>query len=383
MITNDKNLNNIVINNSLIDMKNFGLLNKILNNHQLKKSFIVGVLWTMWIYLWLFYIRFISFVMPSYQFFENPIWIPHYILSVFTLYSILYLPQNCHSNKLSLIYLLKICLLQSINFFALMIVITTFKDSFIAIILILFFNFIIVWKAKYTQLNLWEKFKSTITLTVKNESEIKENQIKLFIFVFSGVILLNLSGFYFIADIVYSLFTVTQIAFSVGYWLCVSENRKWIDRFFDFLALIFLNFLNLFLKYLEWSYIKANMFNYILFYILALLLELFQVYIYYSFFSRTFLADFALNLHKKPNNFKESSIKPIEKEQICCPKCGSVIEQLDSSIHKENSTLFCPFCGEKIMRYELLDISEAELLIKHQKVLQQLEQKSEPRSFLP
>ena len=35
------------------------------------------------------------------------------------------------------------------------------------------------------------------------------------------------------------------------------------------------------------------------------------------------------------------------------------------------------------MRYELLDISEAELLIKHQKVLEQLDHKSEPRSYLP
>jgi len=263
-----------------------------------------------------------------------------------------------------------------------MVVITTFEESIFAIILILVLNFIIIWKAKYTQLNFWERFKSTIILTVNNKSQIKKNQMNSFIFAISGVILLNLSGFYFMDSLVYIYFTLTQIVISVGYWLYVSENRKWIDRFFDFLALLGLNFLTLFFKYLEWSFLKFY-FHRIPFYVLLLLLEIFQVYIYYSFSSRTYIADFALNLHKKPDNFKESSRKPNKKEQNYCPKCGSVIEQLDSSIHKENSTLFCPFCGENIMRYDLLDISEAELLIKHQKILQKLDHKSEPRSYLP
>ena len=378
MITNDKNLNNIVIIISLSDMNIF----RIKSINHLIKSFIVGVLWTMWIYLWFFSIGFIDFISPSYMFLENPVWIPHYILSVFTLYSILYLPQNCHSTKLSLFYLLKICLLQLINAFALMVVITTFEESIFAIILILILNFIIIWKAKYTQLNFWERFKSTILLTVNNISQIKKNQMKSFIFAISGVILLNLSGFYFMDSLVYIYFTLTQIVISVGYWLYVSENRKWIDRFFDFLALLGLNFLTLFFKYLEWSFLKLY-FPRFPFYVLLLLLEIFQVYIYYSFSSRTYISDFALNLHKKPDNFKESSRKPNKKEQIYCPKCGSVIEQLDSSIQKENSTIFCPFCGENIMRYDLLDISEAELLIKHQKILQKLDHKSEPRSYLP
>ena len=176
---------------------------------------------------------------------------------------------------------------------------------------------------------------------------------------------------------------MTQIVFSAGYFIYVSENRKWMDRIYDFLTLLVLNFFNLMLKYGIWTYLKDNFYFDTPIFLLVLLLEFFQIYIYYSFSSRTFLADFALNLHKKPTEFKELSRKPIEKEQIYCPKCGTVIEQLDSSINKENSTIFCPFCGEKIMRYELLDISEAELLIKHQKVLQQLDQKNEPRSYLP
>lgn len=264
-----------------------------------------------------------------------------------------------------------------------MIDITTFEEYLLPNIFILILNFIIVWKAKYVQLNLWERFKSTITLTVKNEVFIKENQIKLFIFVFSGVILLNLSGFLIDDDLVYLVFTVTQIVFSVGYWLFVSENRKWIDRFYDFLALLILNFFNLLFKYMVWSYFKDNFYSNTPIFILVLLLEFFQIYIYYSFSSRTFLADFTLNFPKKPIESKEPSKKTNEKEQNYCPKCGSVIEQLDSSITKENSDIFCPFCGEKVMRYELLDISEAELLIKHQKVLQQLDQKNEHRSYLP
>ncbi|MHA1562046.1 MAG: zinc ribbon domain-containing protein [Promethearchaeota archaeon] len=357
---------------------------EIENKKQLKISFIAGVLWTGWIYLWFFHTRFISFHNQSLNYFETAIiWGPHYILSVFTLYSILYLPQNCHSNKLSIMYLLKICVLQFINLCAIMIDITSFEEYIFLFILILILNFIIVWKAKYTQLNLWERFKSTITLTVKNEVFIKENQIKLFIFVFSGVILLNLSGFYFNVDIVYPIFTVTQIVFSVGYLLYVSENRKKIDRFYDFLTLLILNFFNLLFKYLVWSYLKDNFYSDTPIFILVLFLEFFQIYIYYSFSSRTFLADFALNLHKKPIEFKEPLRKTNEKEQTYCPKCGNAIEQLDSSTNNENSTIFCPFCGEKIMRYELLDISEAELLIKHQKVLEQLDHKSEPRSYLP
>lgn len=357
-------------------MKIFGMENKNL----LIKSFIVGVLWTAWIYLWFFHGSFA--VGSSFLGSWTNCFPLHYVISTFTLYSILYLPQNSNNTKRSLIYLLKICLIQFINVLVLLLVFIT-SHIFLLIILILFLNFIIVWKAKYRQLNFWEKFKSTITLSVKRESRIKENQIKLFIFIFSGVILLNLSGFYFDDDFIYIVFTVTQIVFSVGYWLYVSENRKWIDRFFDFLALLVLNFFNLLLKFLVWSYIEVNISRDILFLILAMLLEFFQVYIYYSFSSRTFLADFALNLHKKPAEFIEPSRKPIEKEQIYCPKCGTVIEQLDSSIQKENSTIFCPFCGEKIMRYELLDISEAELLIKHQKVLQQLDHKGESRSHLP
>jgi predicted RNA-binding Zn-ribbon protein involved in translation (DUF1610 family) len=200
---------------------------------------------------------------------------------------------------------------------------------------------------------------------------------------FSGVILLNLSAFYFEKDIVYLIFTLTQIVFSVGYWLYVSSNRKLIDRFFDFLALLVLNFLNLMLKYLVWFYIKENIDWDGGSPVFAVLLELFQVYIYYSFSSRTFIADFTVNLHKKPDHFKESSRKPTEKNQIYCPKCGNMIEQIESSINNGNSTIFCPFCGENIMRYELLDISEAELLIKHQKVLQKLDHKGESRSYLP
>lgn len=264
-----------------------------------------------------------------------------------------------------------------------MIDITTFEEYLLPNIFILILNFIIVWKAKYVQLNLWERFKSTITLTVKNEVFIKENQIKLYIFVFSGVILLNLSGFFLGDQNAYFFIPMTQIVFSAGYFIYVSENRKWMDRIYDFLTLLVLNFFNLMLKYGIWTYLKDNFYFDTPIFLLVLLLEFFQIYIYYSFSSRTFLADFALNLHKKPTEFKELSRKPIEKEQICCPKCGTVIEQLDSSINKENSTIFCPFCGEKIMRYELLDISEAELLIKHQKVLQQLDQKNEPRSYLP
>ena len=356
---------------------------EIENKNQLIKSFIVGLLWTGWIYLWFFHTRFISFFNQSSNFFENAIWGPHYILSVFTLYSILYLPRNCHNTKLSIIYLLEICFLQSINLFAIMIDITTFEEYLLPNIFILILNFIIVWKAKYVQLNLWERFKSTITLTVKNEVFIKENQIKLYIFVFSGVILLNLSGFFLGDQNAYFFIPMTQIVFSAGYFIYVSENRKWMDRIYDFLTLLVLNFFNLMLKYGIWTYLKDNFYFDTPIFLLVLLLEFFQIYIYYSFSSRTFLADFALNLHKKPTEFKELSRKPIEKEQIYCPKCGTVIEQLDSSINKENSTIFCPFCGEKIMRYELLDISEAELLIKHQKVLQQLDQKNEPRSYLP
>ena len=388
MITNDKNLNNIVIIKSLINMKNFIFENIILKKHQLIKSFIVGILWIMWIYLWFFHRSFI--LEPSPFGLWEYIFPIHYVISAFTLYSILYLPQNYNSNKISGRYLFKICFLQLINVFALFGVFAILDNSHInspfeipLLILILFFNLIIVWRAKYTQLKFWEKFKSTITLSVKNEDRIKENRIKLTIFVFSGVFLLNLSGFFFDDDLVYIVFTVTQIVFSVGYWLYVSENRKWIDRFYDFLALLGLNFFNLLLKYLVWSYLKDNFYSDTPIFILVLFLEFFQIYIYYSFSSRTYLVDFTLKLPKKPELFKESSINPTKIEQFFCEKCGNVIEQLDSFIHKENSSIFCPFCGEKIMRYELLDISEKELLIKHQKALEQLDHKSEPRSYLP
>jgi len=339
MITNDKDLNNNVINISLSDMK----ISEIENRNQLIKSFIVGVLWTTWISFPFFHTRFIHFLSRNGISLGNQGWIPHSILSVFTLYSILYLPQNCHSNKRSLIYLLKICILQFINFMLLTLLSTAVKNILTSIIF-LFLNFIIVWKAKYAQLKFWEKFKSTITLSVKNQFRIKENKIGLIIFVFLGVILLNLSAFYFAQGTVY---------------------------------------INLLLKYLVWFYLKEYIDQDGASVVLAVVLELFQVYIYYSFSSRTYLADFAINLHKIQDHFNESTKKPNEKEQFYCPKCGTMIEQFDSSINNGNSTTFCPFCGEKIMRYELLDISEAELLIKHKKVLQQLDHKGESRSHLP
>ncbi|MHA1646698.1 MAG: hypothetical protein ACTSVL_03910 [Promethearchaeota archaeon] len=357
-------------------------ISEIENRNQLIKSFIVGVLWTAWISFPFFHTRFINFLSRNSISLANQGWIPHSILSVFTLYSILYLPQNCHSNKRSLIYLLKICILHFINVL-LIIMLSTAVENIPTSIIFLFLNLIIVWKAKYAQLKFWEKFKSTITLSVKNQFRIKENKIGLLIFVFLGVILLNLSAFYFTLDFIYIIFTLTQIVFSVGYWLHVSENRKWMDRFYDFLVLLVLNVLNLLLKYLVWFYLKEYIDQDGASVVLAVVLELFQVYIYYSFSSRTYLADFAINLHKIPDHFKESSRRPTENEQIYCPKCGTMIEQLDSSINNGNSTIFCPFCGEKIMRYDLLDISEAELLIKHQKVLQQLDHKGEPRSHLP
>ena len=378
MITNDKNLNNNVINISLSDMKN----SEIENRNQLIKSFIVGVLWTAWVSFPFFHTMFIHFLSKNSISLGNQVWIPHYFLSAFTLYSILYLPQNCHSTKRSLIFLFKICILHFINF-ALLAFFSTAVENIPTSIIFLFLNFIIVLKAKYAQLKFWDKFKSTITLSVKNEFRIKENRIRLLIFMFSGVILLNLSAFYFTMNIIYLIFTLTQIVFSVGYWLYVSENRKWKDRFYDFLALLVLNFLNLMLKYLVWFYIKNNIDWDGASVVLALILELFQVYIYYSFSSRTYLADFAIDLHKIPDHFKDSSRKPNEKDQIYCPKCGTMIEQFDSSIDNGNLMTFCPFCGEKIMRYELLDISEAELLIKHQKVLQKLDHKGESRSHLP
>ncbi|QEE17808.1 zinc ribbon domain-containing protein [Promethearchaeum syntrophicum] len=359
-------------------MRIFNIKNKI----NLIKSFIVGVLWSLWIYLWFFHRSFIlgpRFFNPwEYGFPFN------YIISVFTLYSILYLPQYSDNTKLSLMYLLKICIYELINILVLYVVYLQ-NELIPIIILILFLNFIIVSRAKYTQLRFWEKYKSTIIFRVKNETKIKENHIKLFIFIFLGVILLNLSGIFFDGDgdLIYILFSMTQIVFSVGYFLCVSENRKWIDRTYDFLAILVLNFINLTLKYVLWSYVNLYMPDDWVFWIVAFSLELFQVYIYYSFFSRTYLADFSINLHKIPDPLKKSSKELTVQEQSYCPKCGNEIELLDSSIEKENSTIYCPFCGEKIIKYELLDISEAELLIKHQKVMQQLDNKSEPRSYLP
>ena len=136
--------------------------------------------------------------------------------------------------------------------------------------------------AKYSQLTLWEKFKSTITLSVNQEERVRGNLRKSLIFIIVGVILLNLSGLYLGEDLAYLLFTATQIVLSVGYWLHVSENRKWLDRFIDFIVLLVLNVLNLLIKYLQLEYLSANSGD--SFIVMVLMFELFQVYIFYSFF---------------------------------------------------------------------------------------------------
>ncbi|MHA1618034.1 MAG: hypothetical protein ACTSVZ_02060 [Promethearchaeota archaeon] len=362
------------------------------NIKQLRQSFIVSVLWTTWIGIWFFFDFFIRFVNgPPFVYSGNQVWVLHYFLSVFALYSILYLPRYAHSTKRSLLYLLKICLLQLGNVIVLVAI-------FIAIhptdhisspmhalfpVFILGLNFILIWMAKYSQLTLWKKFKSTITLSTSQEETVRTNLRNLLIFVIVGVILLNVSGFYFANDIVYLLFTATQIVLSVGYWLHVSENRKWLDRFIDFIVLLVLNVINLLIKFLQLEYLAANSGD--TFIVIVLMFELFQVYIFYSFFSRTYLADFTLNLHKKPEQFKRTSSKlnkSIEKTEIRCPKCDYKIEQVDESMIKDKIMIFCPGCGEKIMLYELFEPSEAEVIAKHQKILQKLDEKDELSTHL-
>jgi DNA-directed RNA polymerase subunit RPC12/RpoP len=245
--------------------------------------------------------------------------------------------------------------------------------------LYLVLNFVIVWKAKYVQLCFWKKFKSTLALSVQQEALMKINQKKTLLFVVAGVVLLNLSGYFFDEDLIYLIFTVTQIVFSVGYWLYVSENRKWIDRFIDFVAILALNSVSLLLHYYMWLYIIVTTNTFPLF---AFMVELLHVYVYYTFFSRTYLADFALYLHKSPIRLNVYP-KQIEKTQIRCPKCNYTIDQVDPSMIEAKTKIFCPGCGEKIMKYELFEPSEAEVLAKHEAILQKLDEKSELSPHYP
>ena len=355
------------------------------NMKQFTQSFVVGVLWTIWVGIWFFFDPFINFTNGGTMLGGNQVWAPHYFLSVFALYSILYLPRYSRSTPRSILYLLKICFLQLINTLILIgIFVVIHRANNISSplhtlypILILGLNFILVWMAKYAQLTLWEKFKSAMILTGDQEEKAKTNLRKVLIYVIGGVILLNLSGFFFNKDISFLFFTITQILLSVGYWLHVSENRKWLDRFIDFIVLLVLNFLNLIMKYLQLGYLSANIGD--SFIVMVVLFELFQIYAFYSFFSRTYLADFVVNLHKTPvlSPSKASPKKLIEKTEIRCPNCQYIIEQVDASMIKDKTKIFCPGCGEKIMLYELFEPSEADVIAKHQKILQKLDEKSE------
>jgi len=360
------------------------------------KSFAFALGWTLWIYVWFFYEPFTDFIFHSpisRDFIGNSAWTFHYCLGTFLLYAILYPPQNSHNSKSSLKYLLKIIFLQFINEICLVLVYLSRLKLPLAILCLLL-NFILVYSSKYKQLQLWVKFTSTIVVSDKDRSFIRENHIKLFLFNLVGTTFLYLAGYtmaFYSIDMVYFIF-FSEIILSVGYWMYISENRKWIDRFVDFLALIILTILNLFLNYGLWLYVKINIIDMgLIFWFLFGSIFLLQLYGYHQFAKRTFLADYFIHHQRNPvkrqptkstistqsaesqDLMKSKKFAKTGSEEVRCPKCHSVIAQLDHSEIIENLSIFCPYCGEKLMRYEIVELSESELIEEHNKIIQKLD----------
>ncbi len=362
------------------------------------KSFAFALGWTLWIYVWFFYEPFTDFV------FHKPVaqnsigdfvWVFQCVQSMFLLYAILYPPQNSHNTKSSLKYLLKIIFLQFINEICLVFVYLSRLKLPLAVLCLLL-NFILVYSSKYKQLQLWEKFSATIVVSAKDRSFIRENHIKLFLFNLVGTTFLYLAGYtmaFYSFDMVYFIF-LSEIVLSVGYWLYISEHRKWMDRFIDFLALIILTILNLFLNCGLWAYGKNSIDGDIIFWFLGGSIFLLQLYGYHQFAKRTFLADYFIHhqrnpVKRQPTKSTKSTISTQSaespdlikskksttpgSEEVRCPKCHSVIALLDHSEIIENLSIFCPYCGEKLMRYEIVELSESELIEEHNKIIQKLD----------
>ncbi|MHA1675041.1 MAG: hypothetical protein ACTSYI_15600, partial [Promethearchaeota archaeon] len=336
------------------------------------KSFAFALGWTLWIYVWFFYEPFTDFIFNSpisRDFIGNSAWTFHYCLGTFLLYAILYPPQNSHNSKSSLKYLLKIIFLQFVNEICLVLVYLSRLKLPLAILCLLL-NFILVYSSKYKQLQLWVKFTSTIVVSATDRSFIRENHIKLFLFNTVGTTFLYLAGYtmaFYSIDMVYFIF-FSEIILSVGYWQYISEHRKWMDRFVDFLALIILTILNLFLNYGLWLYVKINIIDMgLIFWFLFGSIFLLQLYGYHQFAKRTFLADYFIHHQRNPvkrqpakstkstisthlaesqDLMKSKKSAKTGSEEVRCPKCHSVIEQLEHSEIIENLSIFCPYCGE-------------------------------------
>lgn len=366
------------------------------------RAFSIAFLWSVWLYLWFFHQDFIDFYQndpASMDFLGQFTLFFLFPPSAFLIYAFLYRPPYAQNTRASAWYLAKVIFLVLLDFLVL-IAGSLSLDWFIYVPAIIFLNFIIIFHQKYNQIVEWTKFHQIANWRPEDRIILVKHAIKSRIFTLIAVIGFNI-GTNRIAhgdfNLPFAIYILANIVLFIGYGITMSENRRWADRIADFLALVMINFLLLGILYLQWKYIVLRAIYDPIFLFLFFLSGIYLFLGYQAFITKSFASDY-LQVHDslQVNNLHRDTAKKLEKlnldnsdsdaspissqkfgdlGSIICPKCKLEITTLHRDIIKHNAILFCPHCGAKLMRYELIHLSEAELISEQQQIIDKLDQK--------
>lgn len=370
------------------------------------RSLITASLWSSWLGLWFLDDKFFEFILNNRDVNNFSGDFTFFLLippSIFILYAILYRPQYARNSALSAWFLIRKIFFVIIDISIMILIKLEIYYSKILILLIAL-NFFIIFYEKSDQISKWAKFHELADWKPQDRLFFAIHKIKSFLFIFLAIVGFNIEARNIAqnrVNYIFIVFVLSNIILYIGYGINISNKRNWLDRIFDCIAMFFVNFMFLFIDVFLWKYMHINQNSDLLFLAFFPISRLLIILGYQSFTTRSFYSDFLKSrefqseLNKNiclqknqeitANEGKNQNLEPNTRDfsplsntegnitVIKCPKCHMELSNIEEDLIKQNPALFCPYCGAKILRCDLIQLSESELISEQTHIIDKLD----------